>query len=118
MKTIKNKAVILLFMYFLPLVSFSATGGGAGSPTGLNNPLREDTIVGLLDVILGIMMTIGTPIIVIFIIYSGFKFVTARGNPQKLEDAKKTIQWTLVGAAVLLGARVLSALIQGTIDLF
>ncbi len=61
------------------------------------------------------MVTIGTPIAILAIIYSGFLFVSAQGKPEKLKDARIALLWTIVGVAVLLGAQLLATVIKGTI---
>ena len=65
--------------------------------------------------ILKAVIKIGIPLIVLAIIYSGFLFVTAMGNPEKLTKAKDALLWSLVGAAVLLGAWAIAELIVTTI---
>jgi hypothetical protein len=83
---------------------------------GLENPIAVDSIGGLVEKILDIVLIIGVPIVAFFIIYSGFLFVTARGNPEGLEKAKTTFIYTLIGAALLLGAWVLAQGIADTIN--
>jgi hypothetical protein len=56
------------------------------------------------------------PIIVLMIIYAGFLFVTAQGDPQKLSKAKKAFLWAIIGAVIILGARLLAAAIAQTIS--
>ncbi len=92
-------------------------GGGTRPPsTTLPNPVEADSLVEFLDKILDIVTKVAAPIIVLAIIYSGFLFVKARGNEKELETAKTAFTWTIVGAAILIGARVLSAVVQGTIN--
>lgn len=83
----------------------------------LENPLRSelDSIPAFLNALLNIVVKIGIPIVTLFIIYTGFLFVKARGNEQELSDAKKSLVWTLIGAAIVLGATVLAGAIEGTI---
>ena len=50
------------------------------------------------------------------LVYSGFLFVSAQGNPEKLATARKAIMWTIIGAVVVLGASVLASAIEGTVD--
>ena len=54
--------------------------------------------------IAGIVTSVALPFIAIFIIYAGFLFVTAQGNEKKLETAKKTLLWAVVGGVVVIGA--------------
>lgn len=96
-------------------------GGNSGTKiqTGLENPLKNAGINELPDLIVAILkfvLTIGIPIITLAIIYSGFLFVTAQGNQEKLKTAKKAILYTIIGAALLLGSYVIANAIKGTVD--
>lgn len=73
------------------------------------------TIPDLLLAIVDLVFLIGVPIIVIFIIYSGFLFVTAGDNETQIKKAKFVLMWTLLGALVLLGAKAIAAAVQATI---
>jgi hypothetical protein len=42
--------------------------------------------------------------------------VTAGGNEEKLSKARQAFLWTVIGIAILLGAKVLSVVICGTIN--
>lgn len=86
--------------------------------TKLANPLEGgniDSIPKLVETLLRIILTIGVPIIALAIIYAGFKFVTAQGNPEKLKEAKSTFVWVVVGAAILLSAYAIATGISATI---
>lgn len=65
---------------------------------------------------LAIIIKIGVPAGTIFIIYSGFLFVTAQGNESQITKAKKTFLWTCIGLGVLLGAWAIASAIKGTIS--
>jgi hypothetical protein len=43
-------------------------------------------------------------------------FIAARGNKDKLTTAKDSMLYTLIGAAIILGAFVISKLIGGTVE--
>lgn len=60
-------------------------------------------------------LKIGIPLIALAIIYCGFLFVKARGNPEELTKAKDALLYTLIGAAVLLGAMAIATLISDTV---
>ncbi|MEK7586155.1 MAG: hypothetical protein AAB477_02930 [Patescibacteria group bacterium] len=85
--------------------------------TGITNPLGDklDTIPKFIEAILDFVLLIGVPIVTLAIIYTGFLFVTAQGNSEKLKKAKQTLLYTLVGAALLLGSYVISEAIVGTV---
>ncbi len=93
----------------------SSSSGGSGQ---LQNPLKPEytSIPDFLAALLDIVITIAIPIIVIMIIYSGFLFVKAQGKPEELVTARKALMWTIIGAAIILGASLLSYAISGTVD--
>jgi amino acid permease len=85
----------------------------------LVNPLRGNdgirSLPDLVNALLRIVLTIGTPIIALAIIYAGFQFVTAQGNPEKLTKARRTFMWVLIGAGILLASYVIAEAIVGTV---
>ena len=84
----------------------------------LENPLAGGSvndIPTLIREILKIVITIGVPIVALAIIYSGFLFVAAQGNPEKLKKAKDTLLYVIIGAAILLGAYVIAEAIDATV---
>lgn len=103
-------------MTFIPKLSLAQQEQvGTNTVNKLTNPLKVTSIEGLIAAIIEIVVKIGAPLIVLFIIYSGFLFVKAQGNEEKLKEAKKALAWTVVGAAILLGAWLIAEVIQGTI---
>ena len=93
---------------------FGSNGPGS---SGLSNPLGSvASIQELIVKILNLVVQIGLPVIVLMIIYSGFKYVMARGNESEIKEAHKAILWTVIGAAIILGASVIAHAIQGTVD--
>ena len=95
------------------------TDTGSANPTldiGIKNPITTNNFQEFIKKVLDIVLSIGIPIIALFLIYSGFLFVTAQGNAGKLTEAKNTFIWTCVGAAVLLGAWVIANAIGETIN--
>jgi ABC-type amino acid transport system permease subunit len=73
---------------------------------------------GLLVALLGILVVIATPIVVIFIILAGFKYVTAQGDTNKLQEAKRALVYAIIGGVLIIGAEVLAEIIRGTVDSF
>ncbi|HEU0085426.1 MAG TPA: hypothetical protein VFQ59_00485 [Candidatus Paceibacterota bacterium] len=122
MKIIKNPLVIItiiMLVSFFPLVTFGqATGSAPPAPpveNPIKNPIGVSSFTGLLKQILEGAIKIGMPVIALAIIYSGFLFVAAQGNPEKLDTAKKSFVYTLIGAAILLGAWALAQVITTTV---
>jgi len=75
-----------------------------------NNPLAFPTIDQLLFSILNVVMIIATPIIVFFIIYAGFMYVTARGNPEKIQQASKALTYGVIGGVIIAGSLAIMAI--------
>ena len=58
---------------------------------------------------------VALPILTLFIVYSGFLFISAQGNSSELETAKKNFAYVVIGAVLILGAWVIATLIGGTV---
>ncbi len=98
----------------IPLVQ-AAIGHECDPNKEVCNPINSNTINEFIKKILEGAIKIGIPIIALAIIYCGFLFVAARGNSEKLKKAKDAITYTLIGAAILLGAWALAQLISETV---
>lgn len=110
----------LLFAGFFYNVAMAAniTGqnvSGSCPPGQLCNPVGTATLSGLVDKITTAAIRIGVPIAALFIIWAGFKFVTARGDVKAIDEAKSIFWWTLIGTAVLLAAKLLSTTLSETV---
>ena len=94
----------------------AGTGGFEG---GLKNPLKDiDSLEDLLSAILEAVVRLGGIILVIAIVYVGFKFVVAQGNEEKIKEARSALVWTVIGGLILLGAQAISLVIQETASSF
>ncbi|MBX4198284.1 pilin [Candidatus Parcubacteria bacterium] len=87
--------------------------GGDGIPN--LTPEYED-ICDLINAVLLIVAEIGAIIGVLFIIWSGFLFIKAQGNPEGIKKAKSAFYTTIIGMAILLGASVITAFIFNTVS--
>ncbi len=74
-----------------------------------------NSIPDLIKQVLEGIIKIFLPVIALAIIYCGFLFVSAQGNPEKIETAKTALIYTLIGAAIILGSWGLSQLITSTV---
>jgi hypothetical protein len=90
----------------------------AHAASSYQNPITYGGITSIPDLLLALVdlvFLIGVPIIVLCIIYAGFLFVSAGDNEAAIGKAKTVFMWTVIGALVLLGAKAISAAIQGTV---
>lgn len=133
MKFFKNKKYIILS--FLPQLSlifvivFSVLLSSQFSfvqaedniiqiETGIQNPLGDNfrDIPSFIEKVIEIVLFMGIPLLALAIIYSGFMFIEAQGNKDKLEKAKKNLMYVLIGGVLLLGAFVISDAIVNTVE--
>ncbi len=118
--------------------TYSNTGPTVPSPAGqtgipqsngtnvtLTNPLNTGgadcsangtCLEAFLGAILQFVVRIGSIAVILMLVYAGFKFVTARGEPGKIIEARTMLLWTVIGALVLLGAQAIALGIQATVQ--
>src|SRR5258706_3610084 len=94
-----------------------ADNQGVNEAPPLRNPLNGvDNLAQLSVKVLDAVVQIGAYVAVLFIIYSGLLFVLAQGNPAKLQSARQTFLYTIIGVAILLAAKAISLGIASTIQ--
>lgn len=98
------------------------TAGIDNTGTNINvkieNPLGPkgpQTIPDFIKKLIEVVLVVGVPIAALAIIYTGFLFVQAQGNSEKLTKAKNALLYTLIGTALLLGAFVIANAIGKTV---
>lgn len=87
-----------------------------GGSTKLENPLKVGSIEAFLLAIIDVILVFALPIIIFFIMYAGFLFTTARGDMSQIEKAKGALLWSVVGGVIVLGAKLIVTVIQGTVS--
>lgn len=80
--------------------TYSSFGGNYGDSLGLGDADPVTITVNVINWILGILALIA----VIMILIGGFKWLTAGGNEEKVEGAKKLLIAALIGLAIILAA--------------
>ncbi len=101
---------------------------GNPPPTGTSNPNKitwkiinplnvgSDVSAIITAVMRNIIMPLASVLVVLAVLYSGFKFVIAQGNPAELKEARTGFIWVLIGSAVLLGAYGITEVLKTTIE--
>lgn len=108
---------VAVLMVIVPVFLLAQVPPNPGEPPTITNPLSGiSDIPSLILTIVNAIKTIGYYVVVVFIIYSGFLFVKARGDEKGLQEAKKAFLYTVIGAAILLGASILSEVINNTVN--
>src|SRR3989338_10610999 len=118
MKSLKGKTIVLFFIFFamvIPFFSFADIGPSTITAK-IDNPLSADSLFCFLKDTLDVFLTIGIIIAVLFMVYAGFLFVTARGDTAQLTTAKKTFLVAVIGTAIIMGVWVIAQAIVGTVN--
>lgn len=82
----------------------SIAGGRVKVPCGIgapDNPSGAQTFGQLVTSILNIALAIVGSVAVAFLIYGGFRYITAYGNEEHTESAKKIIRQAILGLIVV-----------------
>lgn len=103
---------ILVSLTTLPSISLAQIVINIPAPSSSTTNL----MTLLRSIVNNILLPIGAVLVVMYIIYAGFTFVQAQGNPKKIEEAQRRFLWSLIGAAVLLGAVAISGALCTTIN--
>lgn len=92
--------------------------GGTDLSFELKNPLAFTSLQDFIVAILNIIIVIATPIVVIFIILAGFKYVTARGNATSIQEATRALTYAIIGGVLIIGAVAIAEIIKGLVTSF
>ena len=120
MNKIIKKISISVFAIIINIFSFihlaKAQQCDENDSTILCNPLEAEDFTSLMESISQLAVEIGIPIAALFIIYSGLKLVMARGNTEKIKDAKIGLLWAIVGSGILIGAWTIMIILESTVE--
>lgn len=123
-KPLKQKIICYLYGVYAVFLSYPTVilgqdpSGPTGSTVSFINYLKVDNIEDLLEAILAIVLVLATPIIIFFIIYSGFLYVTAGGDMEKLKKAKQALLYSILGGVLVLGAFAIGEIIKNLVGSF
>jgi len=117
--------LVLFFSTTLPFFAMAQSDvSNGGTSIGISNPFNcggtsNCTLLTLLTAILNnIIMPVAALACAAWVIWAGFKFVMAKGNPPEITKAKQNLLWALIGVGVILGAAGISAVLQTTVQSF
>lgn len=107
-----QRSLPILLALFLVTVRF------AGAVSKYENPITYGGITNIpcfLLAVVDLIFLVGMPIIVLFIIYSGFLFLSAHGNESQIAKARSATMWCIIGAVILLASKAIAMAIQATV---
>ena len=97
--TILPTVIIILLLSVSPVFAQTTSTGGVSQ------------IQSFIQSVIQVMITLAGLIAVGFFIWGGFGYITSSGNPEKLDQSKKTVLYSAFGLAIVLGAFVLSSIV-------
>jgi hypothetical protein len=59
------------------------------------------------------LLRIAILVAIIYVVISGIKFITARGNPDKIQNARNSVQDALIGIVIAVAATAIVSFIAG-----
>jgi hypothetical protein len=98
-KLIFLQALLLTFLFVAPPV-FAQSADVAKIETFIRSVIQ-------------IMVTFGGLIAVGFFVWGGYGYITSSGNPEALDKSKKTIWYSAIGLAIVIGGYVISDIVAG-----
>jgi len=98
--------------YFIVLAVFIFTPFLVVNAIEIENPLKHESFEELLNAIIDFIFYLAIVIAPIMITVAGFYFITAAGEVEKIERAKKIILWVMIGLLVVFCAKGLVSLFQ------
>jgi len=103
---LKNKRCnLIIFLLLIPFIVSAQT-------INIENPLGDRTLQDVLNSIIAWIFTLSLAIAVIMYIIAGYRFITAVGDPQKIDTAKKMVLWASIGLGVVVASRGIIAIIE------
>lgn len=91
-------ALAVLFMPFVALAQTTYSIENVGSRVGLGDADLKQTVINIIQWVLGILALIA----VVMIIIGGFQWLTSAGNEERIEKAKKVISSAVIGLIIVL----------------
>lgn len=74
-----------------------------------------DSISTGINNLINIMLGLGLGVTILFVMYSGYVYITAGGSPRQMEKAKSSLVNALGGFALILLARVITTALQNAL---
>ena len=115
MKLLTKLQTVSIAAFLLPVIA-PIVASAADSSATLPNPLKVSSVSDLLYLIANIGTYIGVILAVLALIWVGFKFVAAQGNPEKIKEARHAFFWIIIGVAVLIGASAIIDILKNTLS--
>ncbi|RLC40375.1 MAG: hypothetical protein DRH33_00250 [Candidatus Nealsonbacteria bacterium] len=97
------KGLLIGYILLVPVIVSGIT---------IEPPISATSIPALVDRITNWTFYIGIILAPLMILVGAFYFMTAAGDPNRVETGKKIIFWTIVGLAIILLSRMIIGIIR------
>jgi hypothetical protein len=101
----RKNLIFYLILVFFNLLFFNLCAGS--NTVEIENPLKYETFEKLLRAIIHFLRNFTLVVFPIIVIIAGYKFMSAGGDPRKIEEAKKLIWYALIGLIIILAAEAI-----------
>ncbi len=78
----------------------------------IDNPLRYQDFPTLINKIIDVIFSLALVVAPVVIIIAGFFYITAVGDPAKIQTAKQIILYTVIGLVIVISAKGIIELFQ------
>lgn len=99
-----------IFLLLILLIVFLAPLAVEGNTVTIEPPTRHKSFWDLIDDLIDFIVMLAIAIAPIMFLVAGFYFITAAGDPVKIQTAKRIVLWTFIGLLVVMSAKGLIAL--------
>ena len=104
----------LVFGILLLFMTFSTVQPAFAQFSGIPDPLggKFSDIGGIISALLPSLYILAAMIALLFLIWSGIKYMLARGDPKLLDEARRNISTVIIGLVIILFIGVIFSIIQ------
>jgi cytochrome bd-type quinol oxidase subunit 2 len=96
----------------------SPTPSSSSNIFTLKNPLKVDSIGGLIQSFIQIFTYLVIIFAVLMLIWTGFQYVvvSTQGDTKKISELHNRLMWIVIGVAIVIGARVIVEVVINTLS--
>lgn len=108
MESVKKIAILLFFLFLLANVAFGEVR--------IENPTKWNTFSDLINALINFIMTFALAVAPLTIVFAGYLLMTSGGNPEKINQARQIIFFTIVGLCIIFASKGLILLVQKALN--
>jgi len=92
--------------------------GGYANVAGHNGGYDTSTgnIYSLIQTVISAFLSIIGVLLLIYMLYAGYNWMTAQGEEEKVEKAKDTLKRAIIGAIIIIAAYAISIFVMGRLE--